>query len=90
MLTAIPCFDVSNDNGLQKTEQSQKTTDNQQNDSDHCSPFCTCYCCVSPIYNLVLTIQIGNFSFALKYPCQYQSRIISSICATIWQPPKLS
>ena len=47
-LTAIPCIDVAKDNTVNKIELSKQNQDNRhQDDSDHCSPFCTCNCCQS-------------------------------------------
>ena len=66
-LIANPCIDEPKDNILQKSEFSQTTTNNnQQNDTDHCSPFCSCQCCqtnfcvsnitsVSPFVELEIT-----------------------------------
>jgi len=44
----MPCIDVPQDKTIQKIEFSKQNPDNShQNDTDHCSPFCTCQCCQS-------------------------------------------
>ncbi len=44
----MPCIDVPKDNILHKIEISNQNQDTpHQDDTDHCSPFCTCNCCQS-------------------------------------------
>ena len=51
VLTANPCIDKLKDNTTHKSEISQNTNNNNhQNDTDHCSPFCTCQCCQSSFF----------------------------------------
>jgi len=89
VLTAIPCFDVPKDNDLHKIELSNTSSDHQENDTDLCSPFCTCDCCVSPIINNSI-IKFTCTSIAQKLTTEYYNYFVSSLFATIWQPPKLT
>jgi hypothetical protein len=74
-LTTIPCIDVPQDNILHKIENSNQNQDTRhQDDSDHCSPFCTCNCCQSNIeitYFIVSTptgaIDINFYNFAPNF-----------------------
>ena len=90
VLTAIPCIDVPVDNTMQKSELKQGIPTNQQNDIDLCSPFCTCYCCSSPICNQVYTIQISCFPFIQGNYSYFSTTQVLSPIYSIWQPPKLS
>jgi hypothetical protein len=50
-LTVNPCIDGLKDSTLQKSEISHsQDNSNHQNDTDHCSPFCTCQCCQSSFF----------------------------------------
>jgi hypothetical protein len=89
VLTAIPCIDIPYNNSLQKIELTTKTTDNHQNDIDDCSPFCTCQCCATPVVFQISIIDFKSFSFSKKIYSEYTSNYISSLNASIWQPPKL-
>lgn len=89
VLTAIPCVDVPKDDNLHKMELSNTTSDHHASDHDHCSPFCTCDCCVSPIINNS-TIHFTFTPVVQKLTTEYHNSFVSSLFATIWQPPKLS
>lgn len=89
VLTAIPCIDEPKDYALHKIELSNTTSDNDENHKDHCSPFCTCDCCVSPIINNS-TFQVAITRFSQELISEYTISFISSLFTTIWQPPKLS
>lgn len=90
VLTAIPCIDKPEDNTLQKTEIAPKTTDNQHQDIDHCSPFCTCNCCSSPKIQQNIAIEFNNYQFLLECFSEYSSILVSYHFASIWQPPQLN
>jgi hypothetical protein len=89
VLTSMPCIDKQ-DNTLQKTELSGTSSDNHQKDCDHCSPFCTCYCCASPVLSQTSAIQFNVFFIAQHIPGENVSKYFSSIFSSIWQPPKIS
>jgi len=48
-LSAIPCVDRPEDHSLQRIEVTQNHPESHQHNTDQCSPFCTCECCVSPV-----------------------------------------
>lgn len=89
VLTGIPCVDVPKDNTMQKNELSNSSSDHHEHTTDLCSPFCTCDCCVSPILTNS-SIQFTCTSIVQKLLSEYSNSFISSLYATIWQPPKLS
>jgi hypothetical protein len=89
-LTAFPCIDLPMDKQLQKFELSQSANDNQVSDNDHCSPFCICRCCASPVVFQEFIIQFTIFSFSQKHLSGYTSSYVSSLFTVIWQPPKIS
>jgi hypothetical protein len=90
VLTAIPCLDLPKNDILQKVELSQNTTDNHQNDGDHCSPFCVCNCCGHPIEYMENTLLSSVFSFTGKQVFWHTPNFKSNPDHSIWQPPKLS
>ena len=89
VLTAIPCVDVPKDDNLHKTEITNSSSDQHEHTTDLCSPFCTCDCCVSPIINNS-TIVFTCTPITQKITTAYYNSFVSSLFATIWQPPKLS
>lgn len=89
VLTILPCVDVPIDNLLHKTELAKASSDKHTDEADHCSPFCTCQCCASPMV-------FHGLSFELKFHAELQQRIysytdayVSSHFRAIWQPPKI-
>jgi hypothetical protein len=87
-LTTIPCIDVPQDNTMHKIELSKQNQDNRhQDDSDHCSPFCTCNCCQS---NFEITSNIISVpAMALEINYYYQSAGLQSPVLFDFQvPPK--
>jgi hypothetical protein len=89
VLTAIPCIDVPEDNTLHPIEIGSTASHNHQNDIGHCSPFCTCNCCTSPIFYQAYTFQLNMFSLVQEYYSEHNSGRIFSLYTSIWQPPKL-
>ncbi|MBK8808019.1 MAG: hypothetical protein IPO21_15780 [Bacteroidales bacterium] len=89
VLTAIPCVDVPKDNTVQKIELTNSTSEHHEHTTDLCSPFCTCDCCASPILNNS-TIHFTCTPIAQKIITGYNNSFVSSLFASIWQPPKLS
>lgn len=89
VLTAIPCVDVPKDNSMSKYELTNTSSDHHENDTDYCSPFCTCDCCVSPIINNS-TIHFTCTPIAQELITEYHNSLVSSLFAIIWQPPKFS
>lgn len=77
VLTAIPCVDVPKENSMNKYELTNTSSDQHENDTDHCSPFCTCDCCVSPILNNS-TIHFTCTPITQKLITEYNSSLVSS------------
>ena len=90
VLIALPCIDAPNDISVHKLELNHSAADPHQNETAHCSPFCTCDCCCSPVLHTNTIIQISASTLAEhKYP-GYISLFISTLFVSIWQPPKIS
>ena len=89
ILVAIPCVDVPPNHALQKNELSQNANSHHHNDSDTCSPFCVCSCCVSPISHLIYRVSFTCYSSTRIQFNTYTSFFTSYNTASIWQPPKL-
>jgi hypothetical protein len=68
VLTVNPCIDGLKDNALQKSEISQSTNNNNhQNDTDHCSPFCTCQCCQSSFFVSAVSATSAVVALEISY-----------------------
>jgi uncharacterized protein DUF6660 len=54
VLTLLPCSDgyaqYQNNNTIQISLNTDNTQDHHPDDSDLCTPFCTCVCCASLVY----------------------------------------
>ena len=88
-LSCLPCVcddDCANEN----TEQSSNHSNNKQD--DNCTPFCSCACCNTLVYNQNLSFQINkSTTFPSKLNFAIANQNFSSYnCQFIWQPPKLS
>ena len=90
ILTIMPCIDDHSVHVGQNVEFSTQTSDNHQNETDHCSPFCTCTCCASPVVFINNEMQIESFSVTQEHQFEYNSSYSSSEHFGIWQPPKIS
>ncbi len=88
-LTAVPCIDVHGIDTSNKSEEFQKTSTDRSSGIDHCSPFCTCDCCVSPVLYQDFNLHFNSFSLDQNHFTQYFTDYVSSIFTSIWQPPKL-
>jgi hypothetical protein len=88
VLTVIPCthkVDCLNHH-LVQTETLSKSL---VSDTDHCSPFCTCNCCSTPVIYHFAVLHFEYF-FSLNkpfYPLQEGKTINSD--TSFWQPPKI-
>lgn len=85
----VPCTDVSIMEGNAKYESVKKTTEQHQNKTDECSPFCTCACFSLP------TVAQTLFAVAFHPPIyppaytDYRQGEFINISLPIWQPPQL-
>ena len=91
VLTAIPCVDKPEDEPVQKSLITQKTTDSHHHsDNDHCSPFCTCNCCGCPVIQQELVLSFESIPFQLEtFSSDLTNLFISLPNEAIWQPPKI-
>jgi len=90
ILTIMPCIDVHQDTISQNIELTNNTSDTHQNDTDHCSPFCSCTCCASPVVFQNYTLQIACYPIVKEHFSEYNSSFNSTVHYSIWQPPKIS
>jgi hypothetical protein len=89
-LIATPCRDLAEDDIMHKTEAGKTTNNTDQHGTNHCSPFCTCDCCTSPVLNLIFVVDLVP-SVILKFShAEYHINFISSLFTAIWQPPKIN
>ena len=87
----MPCMDDVNEigNGKVKIEISKSNDQQDHNDTDNCSPFCTCNCC-SGFAFVFSPHQIVNVIFLPTQKNEsYLPAKISEISLPVWQPPKL-
>ncbi|MEO8768549.1 MAG: DUF6660 family protein [Ferruginibacter sp.] len=92
-LGAMPCMDepYAINQAKSNAQISVAHNTNDHNDSDACSPFCTCSCCSSAVTFLTVGLlnQHAIFAPAKMYP-SYLPSTIFEISLPIWQPPQLS
>lgn len=89
-LIALPCIDKHDENDIHVHELSQNNENDSDNHTNHCSPFCTCDCCVSPVLNNFIVVNFSKQQYSSTNHSTYTSSFNSSHFASIWQPPKLS
>ncbi len=88
-LTALPCIDLPEDNNLHGSELGQLPVNQHTNESDECSPFCSCSCCVTPIIYQNCSIEFKCYSFSANHYAESKLVTILSPSPSIWQPPKV-
>jgi hypothetical protein len=87
-LSANPCIDKPKDNTTQNSEISQSTNNNNhQNDTDHCSPFCTCQCCQTNFYVSNITSLAPSNELGISY-IDYSQSFQSLELFDFYIPPK--
>jgi hypothetical protein len=87
-LSCVPC--ICEDNcANEKTEQSKPADKRQE---DNCTPFCSCSCCHSVVFNLKPILSAKKLSeFQAKATFELADENFTSYNShNIWQPPKLS
>jgi len=89
VLSIAPCHDLPRGGAFNTTEIAHQSTDNQHDDTDHCSPFCTCNCCASPVIQSSEVIDFTCFTYSDTYYNLGIPAFISSIYLSFWQPPKI-
>jgi hypothetical protein len=89
-LTLNPCIDgpEGNDHVLQKSEYSQnQNTENHQNDTNHCSPFCTCQCCQSNVFVADIPSLATSTAFIITYS-EFSPSFPTVDLPGLFNPPK--
>lgn len=86
----MPCSDVAIVEDNARYESVKSTTDNHQNRSDECSPFCACACCSLP--TVAQTLFVIGFHHPIHPPAytEYRQKDFTNVSIPIWQPPQLS
>jgi len=91
-LNCMPCADNPDamNNSDAKTELSKPGKQQEHNDTDACSPFCTCNCCTGFTF-LFVPYQIDHsISLSAEKTVSHLSSKISDIALPVWQPPRIS
>lgn len=92
----LPCADAFETNDFQQHKHSEhlteKETQDQNKETDFCSPFCLCHCC-GVVSGVVLQKHVFSLEkvkiFDLTKPeIFYNPIFISRYLGEIWQPPK--
>jgi hypothetical protein len=90
LLTTLPCADGLAENLVNKAEAVHHSSAGQHHACDHCSPFCTCDCCASPVIAQANFVNFESSSISEKFITVYTSDYHSSSHFFIWHPPKIS
>jgi len=91
-LSCFPCGDSEECAVKDDTTISSAANHNgHSQDTEHCTPFCTCSCCaVSVSLQTIASYKIPKRVFADKNYPAYEISYTEQISIAIWQPPKLS
>lgn len=86
----IPCSEFSlNVAGGDQAQLIKSAPHQENNDSDNCSPFCSCNCCCG-ITLLFTTYQVSQPPLALTQIYNFHLPTkISDATLPVWQPPQL-
>ena len=90
-LSCMPCMDdaYAMNSSNAKTEFSKPGKQQEHNDTDACSPFCTCNCCTGFTF-LFTPYQIDHsISLSAEKTAFHLPSKISDIALPVWQPPQL-
>jgi hypothetical protein len=87
----IPCREVAFaiNNGHEQTKILQSSNQQEHNDADNCSPFCSCNCCCGITFMFTTYQAVQPFgTFVQKHIFSLPSKV-SDTSLPIWQPPQL-
>lgn len=90
-LLAVPCSDVYNSCVLSKSDQKEVTHNHNDDNDDHCTPFCQCSCCSVSVVKFNFKMPDFNLPqqlISVKNAVIKDCQVISSYSGSIWQPPK--
>ncbi len=92
MLLCIPCSDMKEcDELMPEVAQNSQDHSQHKHERENCTPFCTCVCCGSQVFNYNTFQYLPNKSNIQQTTVteNYQFLFSSDFCANIWQPPKI-
>lgn len=89
-LITIPCVECHDEYKLAKTEIAHVAGRSHNQEADHCSPFCTCTCCSTPVIYLAKAIQLCCYTMHLQPYKEYRISEVNAPTFSIWQPPQLA
>jgi len=90
VLTIRPCIDKSDCNLRNQTNLSTQSHDHHSGGQEHCSPFCACMCCATPVVYKLIHTEINIHCTVIKLFSFYKSEFHSDLLNSIWQPPRLA
>ena len=90
LLTAIACVDAPHSSKKSQVEFATHESSSNHNDTDNCTPLCTCDCCISNVIPIDNSIHLDCKDYTFAEYSAYSFSYISILFATIWQPPKIS
>lgn len=93
-LSLAPCDDAfafSADKGTIASVANSDEPPSSEEDSDDCSPFCICACCVHTVASCDATMTVTAAHLAATIagtPFQHHPTRINAHLSAVWQPPK--
>ena len=92
-LSVYPCSDAEECESTAKTEISKANNHNHTQETEQCTPFCTCsHCPASAFYQQLSVVSFNDKTviFDKQTKNHYTQSYIEEISLAIWQPPKIS
>ncbi len=90
-LLLVPCSDVYNNCADSISYQKEVSHNHNDDQDDHCTPFCQCSCCSVSVVKFNFKMPEFNFQqpiIILKKIVIKDCQIISRYSGSIWEPPK--
>jgi hypothetical protein len=87
LLSGIPCVDIQRHDTSRNVEISQHPTHDHHNDTDPCSPFCTCQCCQANFFMSDAPSLLSSEAFGINY-CEINPNFQSIDLFDFLIPPK--
>ena len=91
-LSCISCNDLDrNANNSSQMVKAIKQKQQNKQESEACTPFCSCSCCpTSAFYQKLIYFNFDKLVFqSVKYPA-FNSKFYSEVAFSVWHPPKIS
>lgn len=94
LLAVWPCAEMPENDRAHDApvSQSSSSQDHDQNhdDCNDCSPFCTCNCCATPMICQMEMVDLQVSTIVRKHETNYPTLFVTQQSGDIWQPPQLS